>query len=267
MLRHVPYLKYRKNRETEQVLLTCVATASSYPGPVLMSEINQLAAGGDCPQTRILVSDFDSTMTRYDFYDLVRQRWPVPPDDDPWQHYVAGRITHFEALAAIFARIRTDEPSLLELAQEMELDPLLPEAVRRLREGGWEIVVASAGCAWYIQHLLKQAGVSLELHANPGRFVPDQGLRMVLPEASRFFNRQTGIDKTGVMRDALRRGTSVAFAGDGRPDLEPALLAPSARRFARGWLADALRGQGQAFQAFETWSQIAHQLLTQDSTC
>ena len=232
-----------------------------------MSDTNHLAAGGDAAPPRILVSDFDGTMTRHDFYDLVRQRWPVPPDDDPWQHYVAGRITHFEALAAIFARIRADEPALLELVRKMELDPLLPEAVRRLREGGWEVVVASAGCAWYIQHLLQEAGVSLEVHANPGSFVPSRGLRMVLPETSRFFSRQTGIDKTGVMRDARRRGGSVAFAGDGRPDLEPALLAPPARRFARGWLAEALRGQGQAFQPFETWSQIAAQLLTQDSPC
>ena len=209
----------------------------------------------------ILVSDFDGTMTRRDFYDLVRKQWPPPPGDDPWDQYVAGRITHFEALAAIFARIRTDEATLLGLVDRMELDPALPEAARRLAGHGWSIVIASAGCEWYLRRLLQRAGLALEVHANPGEFSPATGLRMRLPEASRFYSRSTGIDKVAVVRDALRRGAEVAFAGDGRPDTEPALLVPPERRFARGWLANALREQGQAFHPFTTWTEIADALL------
>jgi len=213
------------------------------------------------------VSDFDDTMTRHDFYDLVRKHWPVPPDDDPWDHYVAGRITHFEALAAIFARIRTDERSLLELVDRMELEPDLTESIRRLRKGGWEVVVASAGCAWYIQYLLAKAGLSLEVHGNPGQFVERQGLLMDLPENSPFFSQTTGIDKPAVVREALRRGAQVAFAGDGRPDLEPALLVEPGRRFARGWLAEALHHQGHRFQPFTCWAQITATLLDSDGIC
>jgi 2-hydroxy-3-keto-5-methylthiopentenyl-1-phosphate phosphatase len=44
----------------------------------------------DPPPPRILVSDFDGTMTRWDFYALVRKQWPLPPNDDPWEQYVAG---------------------------------------------------------------------------------------------------------------------------------------------------------------------------------
>ena len=50
----------------------------------------------------IVISDFDGTLTRYDFFDLVRKRWPFPPEDDPWEKFVRGQITHFEALAEIF---------------------------------------------------------------------------------------------------------------------------------------------------------------------
>jgi 2-hydroxy-3-keto-5-methylthiopentenyl-1-phosphate phosphatase len=57
----------------------------------------------------ILISDFDGTVTRYDFFDRVRQRWPFPPQDDPWEKFVTGEITHFQALAEIFASIRTTE--------------------------------------------------------------------------------------------------------------------------------------------------------------
>ena len=224
-------------------------------------EPSPAAAGIPAAGRPVLVSDFDGTMTRYDFYDLVRRQWPLPPGDDPWENYVAGRCTHFEALAAIFGRLRCDEPALLALVNRMELDPTLPESARRLGAAGWEVVVASAGCEWYVLSLLRHAGLGFAVYANPGDFSSAHGLRMRRPEGSRFFSRSTGIDKAAVVRDALGRTADVAFAGDGRPDLAPALLVPGARRFARGWLAGELRARGEAFQPFDDWKQIADRLL------
>ncbi|HEY5792941.1 MAG TPA: hypothetical protein VIS74_06555, partial [Chthoniobacterales bacterium] len=80
----------------------------------------------------ILVSDFDGTLTRFDFFDLVRRRWPVPPEEDPWNQYVAGKITHFEALAEIFRGIRTSEAELEGVVQSMELDPGLAGSIHAL---------------------------------------------------------------------------------------------------------------------------------------
>jgi 2-hydroxy-3-keto-5-methylthiopentenyl-1-phosphate phosphatase len=208
----------------------------------------------------ILISDFDGTLTRYDFFDLVRKRWPFAPEDDPWEKFVEGQITHFQALAEIFARIRTTEADLLGLADSMELDPSFAKSARELQHRHWEIVIASAGCGWYIQFLLKKAGVTVSFHANPGVFDPKRGLQMFLPEGSCFFSPTTGVNKVEVVRDALSRSDRVAFAGDGRPDLEPALLVKPELRFARGWLAEAFRERGEKFHLFERWSQIADQL-------
>ena len=205
----------------------------------------------------ILVSDFDSTATRYDFFDLVRKRWPFSPENDPWEKFVAGKKTHFEALAEIFVGIRTSEASLLELVDSMELDPDLAESVRTLQNRGWEIVIASAGCDWYIQRLLKKAGVSVSVYSNPGVFDPERGLQMSLPERSAFFSH---VNKLAIVQDALGRSDCVAFAGDGRPDLKPALMVEPHLRFARGWLAEALSERGEGFHPFERWSQIADQL-------
>lgn len=206
-------------------------------------------------------------MTKHDFYDLVRRHWPLPIGNDPWDDYVAGRCTHFEALAAIFARIRADEPTMEALLTEMELDPALPTVVHRLTDAGWRIVVTSAGCAWYEERLLARVKLQLEVHANPGTFSPDSGLILQLPKTSRFFSPSNGIDKVALVRDALSRADVVAFAGDGRPDLEPALLVPSERRFARGWLAEALRARGEGFQAFDSWNQIGQHLLQTEKLC
>jgi len=69
-----------------------------------------------------------------------------------------------------------------------------------------------------------------------------------------------GVDKSAVVRHALRVADTVAFAGDGPTDLQPALLVRPGLRFARGFLAEALRARGEAFQPFSRWSEIAREL-------
>lgn len=209
----------------------------------------------------ILVSDFDGTMTKHDFFDLARRDLPSAADHDHWADYVAGRITHFEALARIFGSIRTDWAGIEGVLERMELDPGLPKAVERLRAAGWEIIVASAGCAWYIRRLLDKAGVQLEVYANPGVFAPESGLTLSLPVDSPYFRLETGIDKSAIVRAALERDAQAVFAGDGRPDLAPSRLVRPERRFACGWLAEHLARLGEFFHPFEIWSQIADRLL------
>ncbi len=209
----------------------------------------------------MLVSDFDGTMTKYDFFELARRNLASADDYDHWQDYVAGRKTHFDAVAGIFASIRTDWQGIDGILDAMELDPALPEALARLEAAGWKIVVASAGCRWYIERLLDRAGVRLEIHANPGTFAPETGLVLERPVESPYYLYETGIDKSAIMQAALAEDADAVFAGDGRPDLAPASLVKPSHCFARGWLADQLSQQGTAYHRFERWSQIADQLL------
>ena len=213
------------------------------------------------PQTAVLVSDFDGTMTRHDFYQMVRARWWNEAEPDPWEEYIAGRITHFEALNRFFARIRADEATLRTFAEGMELDPTLPEALERLDQAGWTLVIASAGCEWYIRHLLAGIRTPFTLHANPGRLTPAGGLEMQLPVDSEFFSPETGIDKLAVVKHALARHERVAFAGDGPPDLPPARLIPVRSRFARGYLAQTLTAEGEAYELLSDWDTLATHLL------
>ncbi len=210
---------------------------------------------------KVLVSDFDGTMTRRDFFKLAIER--LLPADGPnfWAEYRAGRITHFEALRRYFAEIRASEADVLAMVDQMELDPALPQAVEELQQDGWKVIVTSAGCDWYIRRLLAQAGLELEVHSNPGRFVPGLGLQMEMPAGSPFLSPTLGVDKAKVVLNHLKLGRTVAFAGDGFPDEEAALLAPGRLRFARGDLADVLKHKGEPFQPFDAWSEIARSLL------
>ena len=211
-------------------------------------------------ESKVIVSDFDGTMTKYDFYELVRTRLLPNTVPDYWQRYFDGAMTHFEALAAYFAEIRTDEATLLKLADDMELDPHLGESIQTLEDQRWDIIVASAGCRWYIEHHFKKAGINPLLYTNPGYFSPEQGLIMNYPKADEFLSKETGVDKEAIVRDALSRYATVVFAGDGKPDLAPALLVEPENRFARGWLAHTLEQQGKDFHRFDTWSDIAEVL-------
>jgi 2-hydroxy-3-keto-5-methylthiopentenyl-1-phosphate phosphatase len=210
---------------------------------------------------RVLVTDFDGTMTDRDFYSLVVEQL-LPSDlPDYWFDYREGRLTHFEALQKYFQAIPNDEPSVLKLIKQMKLVPNLKDSIAQLQVSGWRIVIASAGCKWYIDKLLSKADVSLEIHANAGRFESGRGLMMELPIESPFLSHQHGINKAGIVRHFLETGAIVAFAGDGFPDVEAAKMVSADLRFARRDLADVLRQDGEEFLPFESWSEIADRLI------
>lgn len=216
------------------------------------------------PLEKVLVSDFDGTMTSHDFYKLVIESLLPPDTPNYWAEYRAGTITHFEALKRYFASIRASRPEVLAVVDRMELDPELPAAVEALQVAGWKVVVTSAGCHWYIHRLLTTADVAVEVYANPGHFEPEQGLIMGLPYDSPYLSKSLGIDKARVVRTYLEEGRTVAFAGDGFPDAESARLVPGDLRFARGDLANLLASEKLAFHPFRTWADIARTLLKRE---
>lgn len=211
--------------------------------------------------SKLLVSDFDGTMTRNEFYRLAIEQ--VLPHDCPdfWRDYRQGTLTHFEALDRYFRSIRASEQQIAGLLKQMELEPRLAASVDALAAAGWKVVIASAGCGWYIDRLLDQAGVALEVHANPGEFAPATGLAMRLPTDSPYFSPEFGIDKAAVVRAGLQQGIKVAFAGDGLPDAAAAKLVPEHLRFARGDLASLLAAEGLSFRTFGCWTEVAEGLL------
>ena len=209
----------------------------------------------------VLVTDFDGTISAEDFYDLAVRELLKPEDIQPWNDFKAGRITHFTAMQRIFGNIRAPESKVLAVLDDMGLESNLAESVAALRAQGWHIIVASAGSLWYIDILLKKAGVSLEVHANPGTYAEGGPLRLELPADDPFLSLKTGIDKAAIMRHHLERGATVAYAGDGYTDLPPALLARPRLRFARSELARQLTERGETFETFTVWSDVARSLL------
>ena len=205
---------------------------------------------------KIFVSDYDGTITDKDFYALLAERYVPEGTPDYFAQYREGRITHFEAMAAYFAFAPPDERQLDELLEASQVDPDFGASAALLQRAGWELLVVSAGSSWYIERVLRRAGVAATVYSNPG------GLVLEKPDASSpYHSASVGIDKAAVVRHALHAAGTVAFAGDGLPDLPPALLVRPELRFARGFLADALGQRGEAFRPFSAWSEIARELV------
>ncbi|MFQ3593486.1 MAG: HAD-IB family phosphatase [Gemmataceae bacterium] len=211
-------------------------------------------------QPGLFVTDFDGTLTRNDFFRLVIDHLAPHGLEHYWQGYLDDRYSHFEALQGIFGSIRVSPEQLLALVDRVQAPPHLAQLVARLRQAGWEVVVASAGCGWYIEQTLQHLGVHIEIHANPGRVEPGRGLIMERPVDSPFYSPSHGIDKAAIVRTAMQRGQVVAFAGDGLPDLPAARLVPASHRFARHDLGRALRQERLEYTAFENWGEIVERL-------
>jgi 2-hydroxy-3-keto-5-methylthiopentenyl-1-phosphate phosphatase len=211
---------------------------------------------------KIFVSDYDGTITNKDLYSLLLERHAPADTPDYFAQYVEGRITHFDAMAAYFAFMPTEEQQLEELLEATEMDPDVGASAALLQRAGWELLVVSAGSSWYVERVLRRAGVAATVYSNPGRLEKCGGLVLEkLDTSSPFYSASVGIDKAAVVRHALHEAETVAFAGDGLPDLQPALLVRPELRFARGVLADALRQRGEAFHPFSRWSEIVRTLM------
>jgi 2-hydroxy-3-keto-5-methylthiopentenyl-1-phosphate phosphatase len=213
----------------------------------------------------VLITDFDGTISRTDFFELAVDRFVRDNARTHWHYYTSGRITHFEAMRRIYAQIRCDEETLRATVRDMNVDPRFADCVAELRVGGWDVIVVSAGCDWYIDQVLRETGAVVNLVTNPSRFEPNTGLIMEPPVESPFFSPTHGIDKRGVVQDALERYRRVAFAGNGKPDLDAALLAPAETRFACGWLADEFERRTVPFRRFNSWCEVADSLLRNGS--
>lgn len=210
----------------------------------------------------ILVTDFDGTFTRRDFFDLVLERHDPPGARATWDRFLAGELTPFDGIAGVLGALRTDEARALELVAAMDPPPGAAAAARALQAAGWEIVVASAGCHWYIDRVLAGLGLSFTVHANPGWFAPDRGVVMERDLGSPWFDQALGIDKVRIVREALARDEVVAFAGDSPlTDGPAARLVDPARRFATGPLARLFTAEGTAHVMIDDWTGIAARLL------
>ncbi|MDZ4802408.1 MAG: HAD-IB family phosphatase [Bryobacteraceae bacterium] len=199
-----------------------------------------------------LVSDFDGTITAVDFFTLIAERYLPADTPDFFQLYREGKMTHVEAMQGYFRYAPTQADALDQMLRDTLPDADLRESVERLRAAGWDLIVVSAGSSWYIDRIFGALGIQATVISNAGQIVEGGGLQI---------DTSSGVDKPAVVRDALARYGTVAFAGDGPPDVAPALLVNPELRFAKGYLAEELGRRGEVFRPFHRWRDVVEALV------
>ena len=184
-----------------------------------------------------------------------------PGTPDFWAEYMAGEITHFEAIRKTFAAAPAGEAALVAAGTQDGARARPRGRGRAASEGrAGGVVVASAGCLWYINMLLDKAGVDLEVHANPGH-IEDDRLAMTWPVDSPYFSPET--------RASTRRPSSARPSGRGRSCVRrgraagprPGAAGPAQAPVCAGHSGEAARGTRRAVPAVRRWAEVARAVV------
>lgn len=175
-----------------------------------------------------LVSDFDGTISPEDFFWYVANHYLDDKALEPWQRYLGGKLSHLEALNAIFAKISVPQAELDAFIKTIPIDPSFSKTAIWCFENDVPLYICSAGCDYYINLIIGDwiKKYNIKLVTNHGVYSQAEGLKMIPPSKdSPFYDSKVGISKAAVVHQLKEQGYYVIFAGDGPPDISPAKLA------------------------------------------
>lgn len=170
-----------------------------------------------------MISDFDGTISKIDFFHYVIENLLTPEHEGPWQAYKAGKKKHIVALNEVFSNLHLSAEEMYSFILSLPIEEGFVETVNYCEERGIQFYIISAGSKYYIEPLLNKLGVlnKVVLYSNEGSYNHDTGLVLISPEESNpYYSESTGIDKKKIVQDIVRQHDYSIFAGDGRPDFD-----------------------------------------------
>lgn len=203
------------------------------------------------------VTDFDGTITFDDFFWLVVEQYFAKDKLEPWNQYLDGKLSHFNALNQIFQSLHITEKELDDFITKINIDEHFLPTVKLCHSKQIPIYITSAGCDYYIKRTIGNIinKYQITLITNKGEYSQETGLQMIPPPTdSLFYNEETGISKTAVVQKLKEEGYRVIFAGDGPPDFAPAKLSDVI--FARKHLLKRCQKEGIKTENFQSYKDI-----------
>jgi 2-hydroxy-3-keto-5-methylthiopentenyl-1-phosphate phosphatase len=204
---------------------------------------------------RVTVIDFDGTICPQDVSEEILQEFAPPGWWDIDLVFQRGEIGSRECLVRQAALLSGTRDAMLEFALErFTLEPSFRPFVEWARGAGIDVVVASDGLGFYVEPMLRAAGVE-----DVAVYTNDTTLEDGQPPKFSFSNAHPicvgcGTCKMLVVQQSRERSGPVAFVGEGHSDRYGALYADLV--FAKKHLIDICRRDGIDFRPWETFDDV-----------
>ncbi len=192
-----------------------VATPEKRQEPSIRMPLNNIKT--------IIQCDFDSTIIAEDISFMILDAFA----DSSWRNFLeeyrVGRMLVGDFNSRSFTMVKADEKTLLDyilVRIGVKIRPGFTELLDYCSGKGFDFVVVSNGLSFYIEAILKNAGLgNIEVHAADTQFSPD-GLKVqyIGPDGQEM---QDGFKQT-YTELFLGRGYRVVYIGDGYSDIIPA---------------------------------------------
>ena len=200
---------------------------------------------------RVVVTDFDGTITRRDVAELLLQEFT----GDAWLEIerLHPTIGTRETLVREFDLVRATRAQLLAAADRLaEMDPAFPVFLGYCRENDIGVEIVSEGFDAYLEHLLRRWGLGVPFRTNRASF-EDGRVRLAFPYGDPTCTL-CGTCKMGRVLQLRELGYRVAYVGNGISDLCPALEADLV--FAKDELARLCREHGREHVTFRDFRDV-----------
>jgi len=210
---------------------------------------------------RALISDFDGTISKKDFFWYVIDLLLAKNDIEPWNDYLAKKITHIEALSRIFCKIRLGEEEFLNFVLSLPIEECFVKTAKYCHENNIAFYIISAGADFYINYILKHLGVEdlVTLISNKSHYKQDTGLVINAPDKNyEFYSENYGINKKLAVESIKKKYDFTIYAGDGKPDFEAAKVAD--KIFAKDSLLELCQANDIQASKFSDYCEILEYL-------
>lgn len=168
---------------------------------------------------KIIVCDFDGTITKHDSLDLFLNKYA----DAKWKDYeklwFEGKIGSRECIRKQFDLITyMDDKELDNFLKSVELDDYFSEFYTNAKAQNIRIVIVSDGFDLFIKSILKNYGINdIEIFTNHLEFNNGK-FTMEFPNISSSCKKYSGTCKCKVVNDFKKQYKSLFYIGDGISD-------------------------------------------------
>ena len=215
--------------------------------------------GGGFMSKFVFISDFDGTLTKKDFYQMIIDDYLGEMGTALYEAWRRKEYKDRDFLNKIYSSVNMEEEALIDYILSIEWDHSANEVIKKIKAAGGEFVILSAGTSYYIQHILKKQELTdIKVYSNPGIY-KDKGLHLEIDEGSAYFSDIYGIDKAKVVQELKRQYDTIYYAGDSAPDIPACKLADVA--FAKGGLQEMLEEEGVDFVPIKSYKDIQAYLM------